>query len=50
MADKVKISGPRVDGSYTVTFEVGEYMVESISELIKVPQQTNIKVRVEVEK
>lgn len=34
-ADKVKIAGPRVDDSYTVTFEVGEYAYDDISQLPK---------------
>jgi len=35
-SDKVLISGPRVDGSYRVTFEVGEYGLEEIKPLISV--------------
>lgn len=33
IADRVKISGPRVDGSYSITFEVGEYQWDNIKEL-----------------
>lgn len=36
IADKVLLSGPRVDGSYRVTFEVGEYGLESLRDLITV--------------
>ncbi|MBM4402224.1 MAG: hypothetical protein FJ044_03205 [Candidatus Cloacimonetes bacterium] len=34
-ADKVKISGPKIDNSYTVTFEVGEYEYDKIKDLPK---------------
>lgn len=37
-ADKVKVNGPRVDGTWTVTFECGEYMNKQVAELIKIPQ------------
>jgi hypothetical protein len=42
IADKVKLNGPRVDGSYTVTFEVGEYMWDQIKELPKLNSETII--------
>lgn len=35
--DKVLIRGPKVDGGYSVTLEVGEYMKEQLAELIKLP-------------
>lgn len=44
-ADRVKISGPRVDGSYTVTLEVGEYAYDQIKDL---PQLNNSLIHVEV--
>ena len=47
-ADKVKINGPRIDGSYTVTFETGEYEQEKLAELFRIPQLSEIKVVVEV--
>lgn len=31
--DRVVIRGPKVDGSYVVTFEVGEYEYDNIKEL-----------------
>ena len=46
-ADKIRVSGPKIDGSYTVTFEIGEYEQLKVAELLAVPQQTNVKVRVE---
>jgi len=48
MADKVSLNGPSVDGSYKVTFTVGEYMVKNIQELVSVFDK-NIKVAVQIE-
>jgi hypothetical protein len=48
-ADGKKVNGPRIDGSYTVTFELGEYEAGKIADLIRIPQQTTLKVSVEVE-
>lgn len=45
-ADKVKISGPRIDGSYSVTFETGEYEREKVADLLRVPPETSLKVEV----
>lgn len=33
IADKVKINGPRIDGSYSITFETGEYTWDQIKDL-----------------
>jgi hypothetical protein len=46
IADKVRVNGPKVDGGYSVTFEVGEYEQEQVSELLKFPQQSNMEVSV----
>jgi hypothetical protein len=35
IADKVKIAGPKIDGSYTISFEVGEYAYDQIMHLPK---------------
>lgn len=35
IADRVKISGPRVDGNYTLTFDVGEYQYDMIKDIPK---------------
>mgnify|MGYP001606924519 CR=1 FL=1 len=45
-ADKVSIRGPKVDNSYVVSFEVGEYQLKNIRELVGV-LDTALKVRVE---
>ena len=49
LADKVRISGPKVDGSTSVTFEVGEYEQSKVAELLKMPHDVILKVSVEVE-
>lgn len=48
-ADKVKITGPKVDGGYSVVFECGEYMQKEIAELFKIPQQKVITVIVHID-
>jgi hypothetical protein len=48
-ADGVKVSGPNKDGGYTVTFSTGEYMQNQIAELLRIPQQTALKVVVEID-
>lgn len=35
VADRVKISGPRVDGNFTITFDVGEYQYDNIKDIPK---------------
>jgi hypothetical protein len=46
LADKVRISGPLVDGSYNITFSVGEYQAKNVSELLRLPQNIILKVNV----
>lgn len=46
-ADKVKINGPKADGGFTVSFEVGEYESARVAALLSIPSQTPIKVTVE---
>lgn len=48
LSDQVKLAGPKVDGSWSVTFSVGEYERESLKELIGIPAETNLKVTVEM--
>lgn len=47
LSDKVKVNGAKVDGSYTVTFEVGEYEQDKVAELLRIKQGTLIKVVVD---
>lgn len=44
VADKIKVYGPKVDGGYTITLEVGEYMVDQIADLMKLAKAGNIDV------
>ncbi len=46
VADGYRITGPKVDGSYSVTFSFGEYQQEEISKIFQLPQLTSIKVEV----
>lgn len=48
LADQVKVAGPKVDGSYSITFSVGEYEHKKVAELLSLPQDTVKKVSVEV--
>lgn len=44
LADKIRVNGPKVDGSYTVTFETGEYEQENVAKVLSIPQQTVVRV------
>lgn len=37
-ADKVSIRGPKVDGSYVVSLEVGEYERNKLTEILTLPE------------
>ena len=47
-ADKIKINGPKVDGGFTVTFETGEQEQINVAKLLAIPQQTSVKVKIEI--
>jgi hypothetical protein len=36
--DKIKITGPKVDGGFTVSLDVGEYEQHKIAQLLTIPQ------------
>jgi hypothetical protein len=38
LADSVKINGPRIDGSYSITFSCGEYMKKEIAKILNLPE------------
>lgn len=40
VADKISIRGPRVDGSWVVSFEIGEYEVNKLQELFTLDRET----------
>lgn len=41
-SDSIKIAGPRVDGNYTITLNVGEWQAIQIAKLLAVPTNTPI--------
>ena len=47
VADKISIRGPRVDGSWIISLETGEYEKEKVARLIKI--EGNVKVIIEPE-
>lgn len=49
VADKVVVSGPKVDGGYKVTFEIGEYEQAKVAQVMTIPQQTPIVITVQTE-
>lgn len=49
LADKVKVNGPKVDGGFTLSFEVGEYEQSKIAEVLKLKQNEVLKVTIENE-
>lgn len=46
--DKIKINGPKVDNSYTIAFDIGEYERELIAQLVALPIDAEIVLEVEV--
>jgi len=46
-SDKVVVRGPNSDGGYSLTFYVGEYMQDQVSEVMKIPQMTAIKLLID---
>jgi len=49
LADKIKINGPKVDGTFTVSLDVGEYEQQKIAQLVTIPQGTVVKVTISSE-
>lgn len=41
-ADKVTIRGPRIDGSYVLSFEFGEYEVATLAKLLAQLKQNEV--------
>ena len=46
-ADKIKTYGPKVDGGYTITLDVGEYEQKKIAEIVGINQPCNFKVTID---
>jgi len=38
IADKIRLSGPKIDGSYTITLEVGEYEKNNVARVLAMPE------------
>lgn len=43
-ADKIKVNGPKIDGTYSIIFETGEYEIMQIAEIIKLKLPVRVKV------
>lgn len=48
-SDKIRITGPKVDGGYTVSFEVGEYSQLKVAALLTLDQEKTKTVEVSVD-
>jgi hypothetical protein len=46
-ADKVIVRGPNSDGGYSLTFYIGEYEQAKVVEVMKIPQQTEIRLTID---
>ena len=47
IADKVDVGSKKIDGTRKVLLEVGEYEHNKLSPILSIPEQTNIKVKLE---
>ena len=45
--DKVKVYGPKIDGGWTVTFNIGEYEKQPLSQLMLLDSNKMIDITVE---
>ena len=46
-ADQIKISGPRVDGSYSVTLMIGEYEKHKLAPLMLMENDKTYKITIQ---
>jgi len=46
-SDKLSIRGPKVDRSYVISFEIGEYEVPKLAPLLSVNDDEPIKLTIE---
>lgn len=42
LADQIRIRGPKVDGGYVITIEVGEYEVQNVAKLMSELDNENV--------
>lgn len=48
-SDSLQVKGPKkTDGSFSVTFETGEYEAVNVAKLLAIPNQTALKVTLEI--
>ena len=45
--DKIKANGPKVDGSYTLSFDIGEYERLEVAKLIALPPEAEVTLEVQ---
>ena len=45
-SDKIKVNGPKVDGTWTLSFELGEYEQGEVAKLMTIRQGKIIKLQV----
>jgi hypothetical protein len=46
-ADNTRISGPKVDGTMSITFDVGEYQKDEVLEIMRLKLPLKVKVSYE---
>jgi len=44
--DKIRVNGPKVDGSYTLSFDIGEYERLEVAKLIALPPEAEVTLEV----
>lgn len=42
VADQIRIRGPKVDGGYVITLELGEYQVKTLAQLMNELNTENV--------
>ena len=47
LSDKLLIRGPRVDGTFTISFEIGEYERNKVAELVNLDPGVALKLTIE---
>ena len=46
-ADKIKTYGPKIDGGYTITLDVGEYEQKNIAKIVGIKQPCSFEVTID---
>jgi hypothetical protein len=50
IADKVDVGKKRIDGTRVVSCDVGEFQYQELAKILLLPDQTNVKVTLEVKR